>query len=196
MLSVKHWLNLCKQPLALLPNCLPAGCVGRGLVRTNPLAWARVTHVTMCLSACVCMWLDKKLESSRGWWMKPCNRFKGYRAIDGAAQQQPDLTSHWKRFSFWSFFLMLYRQLNWPYITAVCRIGPQGSASELCKLMMLFQDWAPPKGFSEKLQVVAGLGHQLSSTSFTRSAPTVEWCLLMSWVFLPEVYVASLDGIT
>lgn len=50
--SVKQWLNLCKQALALLPNCLPACCVGMGLEGTNPLAWARVTHVDVYVSVC------------------------------------------------------------------------------------------------------------------------------------------------
>lgn len=50
--SVKQWLNLCKQALAQIPNCLPAVWAA-GLRGTNPLAWARVTHVDVyvCASA-------------------------------------------------------------------------------------------------------------------------------------------------
>lgn len=43
--SPKQLLNLFKQALVLLANCLPACCMGRSLVKANPLAWTLSTHV-------------------------------------------------------------------------------------------------------------------------------------------------------
>lgn len=65
--SVKQRLNLCKQALALLPNCRPAAWTGawRG---TNPLAQTWVIHDCVCLSE-----LDWAKDSGRQikkktWW--------------------------------------------------------------------------------------------------------------------------------
>lgn len=121
--SVKQWLNLCKQALAMLRDCLPTVWAGawRGLIPWH----GHESHMLMCM--CVSVHAE---DPSCRIKTRPGRRFK--KAPTNEEQRLPCLTSTLHTTSwillrddgqmFLDDCLTLHRQgQSWSYITSVCR---------------------------------------------------------------------------